>query len=80
MGLGLESSRTVRSLGGAATETESNESGQPEPWDELEGGGGGAYLCPGEALASLDLLRDDLSVWKVEREKRENLLVTGSSG
>lgn len=38
-----------------------------------------AYLCPGEALASVDLLRDDLSVWKVEREKRENLLVTGSS-
>lgn len=34
-----------------------------------------AYLCPGEALASLDLLRDDLSVWKVEREKTDWLLV-----
>lgn len=37
------------------------------------------YLCPGEALGSVELLRDDLSMWKVKKESRRNLPVTGSA-
>lgn len=47
---------------------------KPEPWDELGGGGGNtvvAYLCPGEALASVDLLRDEC-VEGGERKERKS--------
>lgn len=53
--------------------------------DELSAGTGWGtntavtYLCPGEALGSVELLRDDLSMWKVKKENRRNLLATGSS-
>lgn len=37
------------------------------------------YLCPGEALGSVDLLRDDLSTWKAKKENKAKLLVAGSA-